>query len=466
MDASKITRIVFIALVLDILAFTIILPLFPRLIHFYNFSEDKSWLLEWSLKCMAEFRRLVGRFVPVSSSWDTVLLGGALGSLFSFLQFLISPVIGSLSDRWGRRTVLLFSMLGNIASSCLWMTAKTFERFVLARVVGGLSEGNVQLSIAIVSDVTTKETRSRAVALVGIAFAISFTIGPAIGAYFASKDISSVHPKLIEWGFNPYSTSALISLILLIIEIMFIYIFLPETANISRKQESGSSKSTEKHPQLSATEKNKRIDNLRVLSALHFAFLFIFSGMEFTITFLTFDLFDFTHMQQGKLLGFIGILSSLFQGGYVRRRAHSVGEKRVALQGMASCALALACIAGVAAFPSLGLLYTGAALLAFTSASVVTCLTALASLQCDGLQSGAEDGRKGATRYAGAGSTLGKFRSWGQLGRALGPIAACSLYWLQGPMRCYGIGSLSMALIASLFSRVLVDIDTKKKKNV
>ncbi|KAF9944172.1 hypothetical protein BGZ70_004951 [Mortierella alpina] len=144
---------------------------------------------------------------------------------------------------------------------------------------------------------------------------------------------------------------------------------------------------------------------------MHFAHLFLFSGMEFTLTFLTFHLFDFSHMQQGALLGYIGIMSSLLQGGYVRRRAHKVGEKRMVLQGMAAAAIGLGCIAlvsgggsslgetsGQSIFRHVELwlntqewsqktrmwgLYAGATGLAVTSATVVNCLTSLASLVCD-----------------------------------------------------------------------------------
>ena len=77
------------------------------------------------------------------------------------MQFLFSPLIGSLSDRYGRRKVLLLSMIGNALSMALWVFAKSFSVFVLSRIVGGLTEGNVQMSIAMISDLTPPETRSK-----------------------------------------------------------------------------------------------------------------------------------------------------------------------------------------------------------------------------------------------------------------------------------------------------------------
>lgn len=97
---------------------------------------------------------------------DIVLFGGFVGSLFSFLQFISSPFIGQLSDRFGRRTVLLISMIGNAVSMGLWVFADSFPVFLASRIVGGLTEGNVQISIAMISDVTDDASRSKNLVLI------------------------------------------------------------------------------------------------------------------------------------------------------------------------------------------------------------------------------------------------------------------------------------------------------------
>ncbi|KAG0203019.1 hypothetical protein BGX28_004573 [Mortierella sp. GBA30] len=536
-SVTKVTRVVFTALLLDILAFTIILPLFPRLLQFYRDSEqgDQTSLLAWSLSRLTEFQSIIGlddkrgpggSVIKRPPKMDIVLLGGALGSLFSVLQFIASPVIGKLSDVMGRRRVLLISMLGNLISTAVWLFSGTFELFVLSRVIGGLSEGNVQLSIAMISDITTPATRSRGLAMVGIAFAIAFTIGPALGAHFANKDLVAMFPDLAQYGLHPFSGSALLALVLLTVESLYLYAKLPETNSESWrlavqetveeekkvKAEESSVVSSSGSTSAITANNNKStspaivMDSDRIaqlqhsylarLSFMHFAHLFLFSGMEFTLTFLTFHLFDFSHMQQGALLGYIGIMSSLLQGGYVRRRAHKVGEKRMVLQGMVAAAIGLGCIAlvssggttleersGQSIFKTLELwlnaqewsqrtrmwgLYAGATGLAVTSATVVNCLTSLASLVCDmgsdddseqkiapssDLSSSAAEKKK--HQPIGKGLALGRFRSWGQLGRASGPIAACSLYWRVGPLICYGAASLAVAAITVMASRIL-----------
>ncbi|KAF9096545.1 hypothetical protein BGX23_010956 [Mortierella sp. AD031] len=537
-SVPKVTRIVFTALLLDILAFTIILPLFPRLLQFYRDSEhgDQTSLLAWSLSRLTEFQSAIGLNDHENGSikrppkMDIVLLGGALGSLFSILQFIASPAIGKLSDILGRRRVLLVSMLGNLISCGVWLFSSSFELFVLSRIIGGLSEGNVQLSIAMISDITTPATRSKGLAMVGIAFAIAFTVGPALGAYFANKDLVAAFPGLAQYGLHPFSGSALLALVLLTVESLYLYAKLPETNSESWRlavqqtvqQESSSSSSSSSPsstaPAAAATTKSPtstppatkpdqeyilalQQSYLSRLSFTHFAHLFLFSGMEFTLTFLTFHLFDFSHMQQGALLGYIGILSSLLQGGYVRRRAHVVGEKRMVLQGIVAAALGLGSIAlvsgggGGSAATATALLgkdstlssaiawletqewsrktrmwglYAGATGLAVTSATVVNCLTSLASLVCDmgsddtststsTTTSSSEQDRKPSQPF-GKGLALGRFRSWGQLGRAAGPIAACSLYWRVGPLVCYGAASLAVLAIAFIAGRILPEV--------
>ena len=138
-------------------------------------------------------------------------------------------------------------------------------------------------------------------------------------------------------------------------------------------------------------------------------------------------MFDWNNSQNGRLLGFIGVLSTLLQGGYVRRAIAKTGELRMAQRGVSTCVLALIVMSTLPSIAanhdllSTGIkaMYLAAAFLAFTSATVVNSLTALASLQCD------DDSDKKVTEQypqLAKGRALGGFRSSGQLGRALGPL--------------------------------------------
>src|SRR6185369_12429207 len=179
---------------------------------------------------------------------------------------------------------------------------------------------------------------------------------------------------LVEWGLNPYSTSAFVALLLLTIETVYLYLFLPETANLRRNKKKDS-----KHKSKNVTRKDddqvssfsKKIKNLNNLNWIHFLYLFFFAGMEFTITFLTFDLFDFSNMQNGKLLGYIGVLSAIIQGGYVRRRANKIGEKKIVIQGIVSSAIAFGIISLLTKLDNAIIwLYISSTFLGFTSATV------------------------------------------------------------------------------------------------
>ncbi|KAI9159557.1 hypothetical protein H9P43_008897 [Blastocladiella emersonii ATCC 22665] len=448
---SKIQRTVFFALLVDIFSFTIILPLFPRLLEYYREREggDPNSLFAWTLGHLDAFKALIGATGP---RLDVVVFGGAVGSLFSFLQFAVSPLIGRLSDRFGRKRVLMLCMAGNLVSCALWIVAKPFWVFLASRIVGGISEGNVQLSVAIISDITTPATRSRGLALVGIAFALGFTFGPAIGAALASMDLTTYSPTFDALGLNPYSASALFAFVLILAEIGYLHVALPETLpRADDAPPTPSSNDDDDKNKAAAAESAPR--SLAALSAIHFGYLFVFSGLEFTLPFLTYDLFQYTNMQQGRLLGYIGLVASLVQGGYTRRVGHRVGERRVAVQGILSCAAGFA----VLALRPDSLLWVAATLLAFTSATVVTCLTTLASLEL-----GAASGQGAGKRIDGA--AMGAFRSWGQLGRALGPMAACALYWGWGARGTYLVGAALLLAVAARLAVVPVRASAKATK--
>ncbi len=317
---------------------------------------------------------------PISDRYDVVLLGGALGSLFSLLQALAAPIIGRLSDRYGRRTALLCCMVGNLLSVALWVAASDFRTFLASRIVGGLSEGNVQIATEIAADISDERTRGGTMALIGACFSIAFTVGPALGAALAS--VSTV-------AANPFGTAAAVSLALIAIETAYLYVYLPET----RMPSSSSSETTSNGTLLEKTSKAKpqRTNSHFLLNLTHFAFLLFFSGLEFSIPFITYDVFAYSSSQTGRLLGVIGLIASVLQGSVVRR----MDPLRAVQLGVLSCALAFFVLDRLTAANNL---WTGMVLLAITSATVVTGLKSLSSFEAS------QDER---------GGKLGNHRSWG-----------------------------------------------------
>jgi hypothetical protein len=143
--------------------------------------------------------------------------------------------------------------------------------------------------------------------------------------------------------------------------------------------------------------------------------------------------FDWDNRQNGALLGSMGVMSALLQGGYVRRAVSKVGETTMARRGMSACTVALAllaiiplCVARDSASVAVRCLQTAAVFMSFTSATVVNSLTAAASLQCDEPMD--DNGKlKGVHPQLAKGKALGGFRSSGQLGRAIGPLIGQSV---------------------------------------
>ncbi|KAG9002872.1 hypothetical protein FRB90_011297 [Tulasnella sp. 427] len=281
--------------------------------------------------------------------------------------------------------------------------------------------------------------------------AIGITIGPPIGAWFSTHPLPITAFQSLD--LNIYATPALLSLVLLLVEIALLVVALPETRQLgsTHPQAKQPVHSQDSSPQETTMSVTQRISALRRLGRIHLLFLALFSGVEFTLTFLSFDLFDWNNAQNGRLLMTIGIVSALLQGGYVRRAKFA--EAAMARRGVFTCAVATAILAML---PSLAggnsskgtatsMLYVAAVFLAFTSATVVNALNAMASMQCD------DAGAAAAHPDLAKGKALGRHRSSGQLGRAIGPILACAAYWTVGPAITYGAGAIAMvALFASM----------------
>ena len=279
-------------------------------------------------------------------------------------------------------------MAGNIASVALWVAATDFRTFLASRVVGGLSEGNVQLATAMAADISDDQQRGATMALVGACFSIAFTFGPALGAALAN--VSTV-------AANPFATAAGFSLFLILVETVYLYLYLPETLPSSRASGSANGPGVKKDKTTSA--KHVRTNSHFILNLTHFTFILFFSGMEFSFPFMTYDLFTYSSSQSGKLLGFIGLVASILQGS-VTRRLHPLSVVKL---GVVACAASFFVLGRLTTERGL---YGAATLLAVATATVVTGLNSLSSFE-------AAEGERGGK--------LGNHRSWGMFESSLFP---------------------------------------------
>ncbi|RMJ27854.1 Tetracycline transporter [Aspergillus sp. HF37] len=419
-----ILKVLMTSLLLDLISFTFILPLFPSLLTFYrNQDPSPASLLNRISHYLNAYKNAFAK--PIDSRYDIVLLGGALGSLFSFLQALAAPFIGHLSDKHGRRATLLASMAGNALSVALWVAATDFRTFLASRVVGGLSEGNVQLANAIAADISDESQRGATMALVGACFSVAFTCGPALGAALASVTTVAA---------NPFATAAGFSLLLILVESAYLYLRLPEThprLTALKHSKSGDDDKPGEKPSARSTATatpRKQTNRPALLNAIHLLFLLPFSGLEFSLPFLTATLYADSGSTSspaalnGRLLSLMGLIASLLQATFVRR----LSPLLIVRAGVVACTISFFLLARVESIPGL---YAAGALLAVTSATVVTGLNSLGSLE-------AAEGERGAV--------LGRLRSCGQVGRAVGPVLFCSLFWWAGREVAYWSGGLAM----------------------
>lgn len=412
--------LIFGSLLLDLLAFTMILPLLPSMLEYYK-QNDVGGLYGYLSDSISSFQEWVG----APKRFNSVLFGGALGSMFSLLQFIVSPIAGGLSDIYGRKPVMIVCAIGIAASYGLWAYSHNFLLFVLARFVGGLSKGNISICMAVITDVSNQQNRGKAMALVGIAFSLGFIVGPMIGAIFSRfADKTNAH-----WFWLP----AMFAMGLAVLDVIFIAVCLKESLPKEKRSKKiiNTLSQTLDHISIPALFKFSAVKNLskrdigslQSLGLVYFIYLFIYSGLEFTVTFLMYHKFNYTSIDQAKMFLTTGIIMALLQGSVVRRLPQRLTQ--ISAVGGLYLIIPAFIIVGIA--ETTQMLYLGMILFAISTAFVVTCMTTLTSKYGDFHQKG---------------TVLGVFRSLGALARALGPIVASIAFWSIGSKITYVVGGV------------------------
>jgi MFS family permease len=411
--------VIFLTLYIDLIGFSIIFPLGPDLLKHYLAVDGHSGLLGWVLEHINALASSLGN----ESHLPEVLFGGIISSLFSILQFIFAPFWGALSDKRGRRPILLFTVAGTALSYLLWVVSGSFWLFLLARLVAGAFGGNLSVATAAVADVTTRAERSKAMGVVGAAFGLGLVTGPMIGAFTAHINLLDRWPGLAAWGINPFSVPALLSLAMSVVNLVWISRRFKET----------------RPPEVRGAPAETRLRNpLRAILGLHdarirgvnlvaFVYSVAFVAMEASLVFLSAERFGYTARQNGMLMGFLGVCSIITQGVIVRKILKRVTETRVLAAGLVISSAGLLFI-GFAPAPVW--LYSGVGLLALGGGLVNPSTTGLISL------------------YAGAeeqGRVLGIFRSLGSLSRAITPITAGIVFWTFGAKTVF-FGAALLAL--------------------
>lgn len=422
--------VVFLILFIDLMGFSIIFPLFPEMLDYYLAGERDYFGILASIVNALE--RLAPGYVTDPTFFITVLFGGILGSLYSVLQFIFSPLWGRWSDKVGRKKVLTITLSFTLLSYVAWVFAGDFWILVAARIIGGAMSGNISVATAAVSDVTSRENRAKGMALVGIAFGLGFLLGPALGGLCSQWNLLDTYPTLEAWGINPFSVPAALALLLTTLNLLWLRAKFPETLS------SGTQQTTQEQNEESRITSLFNIANAKIKRTcwVYFIFMLSFSGMEFTLTFLAVERFSYTPMQNGIMFVYIGFWLIMTQGVIVRRMAPKVGEKRLAIAGIICGIIALTTLSLLASKASF---YVALLFLALGVGMSSPSLSSMVSLYAD-------EGNQG--RY------LGIFRSAGALARAIGPFSAALVYFLAGSPIAYGIGAVLLLLPLALAAQL------------
>ncbi len=445
-QASKRKRatfgVVFLTIFLDMVGFSVIFPLFPAMLDHYLEQESLA-----GGGLLTEFVRSLqglgfeGEVQNDNFRFETVIFGGALGSLYAILQFFFAPIWGRMSDRIGRRPVLMFTLAGTCLGYGLWVFAGSFWVLVLSRILGGVAGGNLSVATASIADVTSRESRSKGMAFVGVAFGLGFIIGPALGGFASQWPWENSAGEGTIFGFNPFSLAATISFCLALLNWIWLTISFKETLPAEKR-----GKANEPRPAIFQLGriKNDAVSN----TCLAYLFYMVsFSGMEFTLTFLAVERFSYEPVQIAKMFLLIGITLIVAQGFFVRRFVGTIGEKKMALLGIFIGIFAFAMLSmnrGETWFYcALFLMSTGVALISPT----LTSLTSLFSSEQD------------------QGFHLGVFRSSGSMARAVGPLLAGLVYFKYGSSIAY-LGGAVFLLVPALFLFRVQQPETKAGEGI
>jgi len=332
-----------------------------------------------------------------------------LMSCYSLAQFFMSPVLGRLSDRIGRRPVLLVSMI----CSCLaylWLGfASALWMLFAARLLAGAGAGNIAAAQAYITDITSSEARAKGMGMIGAAFGLGFTIGPWVGGVVAGSDPT---PQDLQ---RPAFLAAGLSAVAFLLVIALLKESLPRT---------GAPTARASRWELARTSMGRPM--LRLLILLFFAITAAFAGMETTFALWTKDAFGWGPEQVGWLFFFVGCVLIVVQGVLIGPLSRWLGEARLVLIGSAAIALGLGAIT----------LAHGLAVLLFASA----CLALGMGLLNPSINSLIS--RQAAIEERGG--IMGVAQSGASLARVVGPVVAGPLFELLGRNAPYYAGAMVM----------------------
>jgi DHA1 family tetracycline resistance protein-like MFS transporter len=330
-----------------------------------------------------------------------------LGSIYSFMQFFFSPFWGRLSDRHGRRPILLMSLAGSVISYFFFAFAHSIPLLILSRAMAGIFAANISTAQAYIADITKPEDRAKGMGLIGAAFGIGFTLGPPVGGISVAK-LGMSAPGIIA------GTLCLLNLVLA-------YFRLNES--LSPELRAKALSTTVKRGRLAQYETFLAIQNKpALLLAIVSTFLatFAFSNLEQVFSLFIQTKFELkteeAALKTGLILMWSGILGALIQGGLIRKLVPKHGEQKLLIFGLFTQALAMVLFSQSPTYASF---FVTAVPLALGSGLINPTLASLVS-------KGAADHEQGAV--------IGLKEGMSSLARILGPLSGLLAFGVQAKL--------------------------------
>ncbi|HTH23930.1 MAG TPA: MFS transporter [Vicinamibacterales bacterium] len=365
--------IIFITVFIDLLGFGIIIPLLP----FYAESFGAS-----------------------------AFTIGLLGTSFSLMQFLFSPVWGRWSDRIGRKPIILVGLMGSCLSYLGLALSTSLTLLFVARIIGGIAGANIPTAQAYIADVTTPENRAKGMGMVGAAFGLGFIFGPAIGGV-----LSRFSPETPMWFASALCLANFIAA----------WFLLPESRSVSAVTKNLGRIEAFRHAMTKPT--------LVLLLALFFLVTLAFSGFEATFALFSEAKLGFTASTIGFVFTFIGVILALVQGVLVGKVVKILPERKLIPLAIFAIALGIGLIPFVWSVPTLlGALGVLAVGMGFNNPSLTSMVSRLADPDDQG-------------------GILGLASSLSSLGRVVGPAWGGYLYDAYGMTTPY-LSAAALMLIA------------------
>ena len=335
---------------------------------------------------------------------------GILLASYSLMQMLSTPYLGALSDKWGRRPVLLVSQTGTFAAFMLMGFAGSLPVLFAARLLDGLSGGNISTAQAYISDVTAEKDRAKAFGLIGAAFGVGFMAGPALGGFLARNGNYAA----------PAFAAAAISLVTLVLT----FTMLPESRPKERRTE------VRKPRVFDVAGLREALDMGQLGLLLLIFFLFNLAQASFQSMFALFAQarVGFGARETGYVLAYVGLLAVLLQGGAIGPIVRRWGERPVARAGLLIAALGLVASAWAPSWP----------VLLLTLAPLAVGLS-VATPSLNSLLTRASPG-------AAYGRVLGLSQSVAALARVLGPLIAGFAFHYTGVPAPFLLASVLLLL--------------------